>query len=451
MVIGAGIAGLGATLAFARAGHAVVLVERDAAPPPRTAEESFGEWDRPGVPQRRLVHGFLPLARKLLMDNLPDIVERLIATGAHHVDQLAPVPNREQRPGDQELFVLRSRRTVFEWVLRQAVAEEFGVTVRAGDAVAGLLGDSALVTGVRLRSGATIDAKLVVDAAGRRSNVATWLRELNAAAPEERAQPCGLVYFSRFYRHRDAATPVAFRAALGYATASATAADANTFSLTFFARAEEHGLRMLREESAFERAVDSIAGFKNWRQGATPLGPVNAMGSLDNSIRTFTREGRPLAAGLVSIGDTLSHTNPTLGRGMSLGLDHAFKVARIPWDEISAAEGALAYHGEVDPMVEASYADAIAVDDLARRLYAGDEAAREEPRAILMRALPLALAGDQDLFRANLRNLGLLEPPGWIVGEPWISRARDLLEKSPGASPGGPDLERMLAILEGRV
>jgi len=451
VVIGAGIAGLAATLAFARGGDEVTLLERDAAPPPATADESFLEWDRPGVPQRRLVHSFLPLARKLLLENLPDVADRLVAAGAHHVDQLAPVVNREERPGDEELFSLRARRTVFEWVLRQVAEEQAGVDIRAGEAVTGLIGGPLTVTGVRLRSGATVESDLVVDASGRRSGVMGWLQQLGATLPYEQSEPCGLVYFSRFYRHRDPELPVTYRDAFGYCQVSATAGDGNTFCLTFFARAEEHGLRLLRHETAFERAVAAIEGFRAWREDATPLGPVNAMGTLNNSIRRFVIEGRPVISGLVPIGDTLSHTNPTLGRGMSLGLDHAFKAARIPWRDLPAFEGALDYHNQVDPMAEASYADAIAVESVNRRVFTGESGARDEPRALLLRAARLAPAWDQDLFRANLRNLGLLEPPGWIEGEPWISRARALLESHPDAHLNGPDLERMLAILEDRA
>jgi len=79
VVIGAGIAGLAATLALARVGHLVTLVERDGEPPPPEPAQSFLDWNRPGVPQRRLVHGFLPLARQVLRENVPDIVGRLFA------------------------------------------------------------------------------------------------------------------------------------------------------------------------------------------------------------------------------------------------------------------------------------------------------------------------------------------------------------------------------------
>lgn len=450
IVIGAGIAGLAATVAFARSGYKVWLIERDSAPPPATADESFLEWDRPGVPQRRLVHGFLPLARQLLMQNLPDVVERLEAAGARQVDQLDAVVDRVAQPGDEELFVLRSRRTVFEWVLRRVVDTEPGVTVVAGDPVAGLTGTPAKLTGVRLRSGGALDAELVIDAAGRRSGVSTWLAELGAGIPAERAEPCGLVYFSRFYRHRDGDLPVDYRGVLGYSNVTATQADGLNFSLTFFARVEEPRLRLLRDEAAFERAVDSIEGFREWHEGATPLGGVSSMGELRNSIRDFVVDGATLLPGLVPIGDTLSHTNPSLGRGMSLGLDHAFKAAGIPWADVSVAEGGRLYHAQVDPMSEASFADAVAVDSLTKRLYAGDATARHEPRSLILRARTLAAAEDQDLYRATLRDFGLLEPRGWIACEPWISRARALVQRHETPPQAGPDLEEMVAILEGR-
>jgi 2-polyprenyl-6-methoxyphenol hydroxylase-like FAD-dependent oxidoreductase len=45
LVIGAGVAGLGAALSLARDGHGVVLLERDATPLPHDPDEAF-EWNR---------------------------------------------------------------------------------------------------------------------------------------------------------------------------------------------------------------------------------------------------------------------------------------------------------------------------------------------------------------------------------------------------------------------
>jgi len=432
VVVGAGIAGLAAAIAFGRAGHHVTLVERDADPPPGAPGASFLGWNRPGVPQRRL--------------------ERLFAAGAHDVDMLDPVVGREPRPGDEELFVLRCRRTVFEWTLRRVAGEMPAVTIAAGETVAGLSGRPpagprpAAVTGVRLRSGGSLAADLVVDAAGRQSKVARWLTELGAPAPIEETHRIGLTYFTRFYERQSEGFPVSAQVNLGYARATAVAADGRTFSLTFFVRAKEPEFRTLHRPAVFERAAAAVPGFGPWREGATPLGGVNVMGALDNRIHRLPG-GAPPATGLIIIGDSLSHTDPTLGRGMSFALDHAFAAARLPWlPGPGLAESGARFHALASPLAEASYADAVATDRLSERLYRGDPEAPAEPRAALLLASPLAARFDQDLFRAITRNNGLLQPPGALIAEPWISRARALLAQNL-PRPAGPSREEMIELL----
>ena len=71
VIIGAGIAGLSSALLLARAGHDVVVCERDPAEPPADAESAWSAWPRPGTPQARLGHSFLPGFRRLLASRLP--------------------------------------------------------------------------------------------------------------------------------------------------------------------------------------------------------------------------------------------------------------------------------------------------------------------------------------------------------------------------------------------
>ena len=127
-VIGAGIGGLGVALCAGRAGHQVVLVERDDTPLPADPHGAF-DWDRRGAPQVRHSHAFLARLRNLLRDRHPDVLEQLFAAGATPMDFISMLPegmDRSPLPGDEDLVALACRRTTFEWVLRRVVTEGVG-------------------------------------------------------------------------------------------------------------------------------------------------------------------------------------------------------------------------------------------------------------------------------------------------------------------------------------
>ncbi len=69
---------------LARAGHEVVLLERDATPLPNSPDEAF-DWKRRGAPQVRHSHAFLARGRNLLRDRLPDVREALLKAGVTEV------------------------------------------------------------------------------------------------------------------------------------------------------------------------------------------------------------------------------------------------------------------------------------------------------------------------------------------------------------------------------
>src|SRR2546429_8995128 len=122
IVVGAGVSGLGVSLLLSRAGHDVVLLERDATPLPHDPDEAF-RWERRGAPQVRHSHAFLARGRNLLRDRLPDVREALLAAGVTEVGWADMVPetitDRSPRPGDEDLVMLACRRTTFEWALRK--------------------------------------------------------------------------------------------------------------------------------------------------------------------------------------------------------------------------------------------------------------------------------------------------------------------------------------------
>ena len=137
VVAGGGVAGLAAALALARAGHGVVVLERDLVDPGGSPREAF-DLERSGIPHYFQPHAFLPRGRQLLEDWAPDVLEMLVEAGADPQD-LSLKLHGAREPGDEDLVYLWVRRPVIEWALRRAAAGEPAVELRAGVKVTGLL------------------------------------------------------------------------------------------------------------------------------------------------------------------------------------------------------------------------------------------------------------------------------------------------------------------------
>src|SRR5919198_5143463 len=113
VVAGSGVAGLAASLALARSGHEVVVLERDRVDPASSPHGAF-EMERRGIPHYLQPHAFLPRGRRLLGDWAPDVLDTLVEAGADPQD-LAAKLNGPRQPGDEELVYLWVRRPIIEW------------------------------------------------------------------------------------------------------------------------------------------------------------------------------------------------------------------------------------------------------------------------------------------------------------------------------------------------
>jgi hypothetical protein len=112
---------------------------------------------------------FTPECHRLLAEELPDVLGRLLALGAREL----PV-----RCGDgTEVTAFAVRRPVFDWLLRRVAEREPELRVHAGATVRGLRTADDRLTGVMLGSG-LFTGSLAVDATGRSGAVRRWLDEL---------------------------------------------------------------------------------------------------------------------------------------------------------------------------------------------------------------------------------------------------------------------------------
>jgi 2-polyprenyl-6-methoxyphenol hydroxylase-like FAD-dependent oxidoreductase len=131
MVVGGSAAGQFTALLLARAGHEVVLLDRDPIEPASDIEAAAASAFRPAAPQFVQPHVVLPRCRLLLRQALPDVYDALLAAGAGEATLASAMPptlsDRAGRLGDDEYTSVASRRSTLDWVLRRAVVDQSGI------------------------------------------------------------------------------------------------------------------------------------------------------------------------------------------------------------------------------------------------------------------------------------------------------------------------------------
>ncbi|WP_369381167.1 FAD-dependent oxidoreductase [Streptomyces sp. cg36] len=341
LVVGGSVAGLAAALALAGTGRQVVVLERSAPPPRGAMCDLHNRWQRPTVPQAQHSHTLTSLGVRTLRKRAPEVLERLVASGAPLFDLTRALPqgatDRAREVGDDDLVALGCRRTTLEMVLYRAVAALPQVDIRHGTTVRGLrLGpDGRAVRGVVTTDGAHLAADVVVDATGRRAAARGWLTEAGIPVEADETSPSGLRGFSRFYRLRSGSLPGPLNR--GHAAGDIWdhyagvlhPADAGTFSIALGTLPGDPALAGLRDPDAFTAAARATPGLTEWldESVSAPHSAVHVITSPANSLRATAL--RPPVAGLFPVGDAACVTDPLFGRGMSLALAQAFGLADV--------------------------------------------------------------------------------------------------------------------------
>jgi 2-polyprenyl-6-methoxyphenol hydroxylase-like FAD-dependent oxidoreductase len=471
VVLGAGVAGLAATLAVARDGHRVTLVERDAFAVGEPLDAV--DWERKGIPHFQQPHAFTPRGRKEMRETFPDVYDALITAGAWDLD-LGPKIKGDPQPDDVDLAFLAVRRPLIEWALRRAVAAEGGVTVSGSTRVTGLLASAGngtaatpIVGGIETTTG-TIDADLVIDAMGRRTPTPEWIDAIGGRRMTERSTDCSIIYYARYYRVREGRTlpdgpsVPGPRGDLGYAAFTTFPGDNRTFCALIATPPAEQALKALRRGPAFEAAVATMPALNAWTNAdmAEPITDVLPMGSLHNTIRSFD-DGRPSVAGLVSVGDALVHTDPSLSLGLSFALLHARYLVAAIRDHAPDLEAlAAAFEAMARPEMEERYGYVAAIDDTRTRLWAGETIDYTRAKGGAYAFFTYAAAGmaslaDGDLARALFRRHGFLDPLSVFDDDPDLVAQLEgfwkRLVTAPRASRVGPPRDELLEVIRHAV
>jgi len=467
-VVGGSAAGLFASLLLARAGHDVVLLDKDVLDTAHDAEAAAESAFRPAAPQIVQPHVVLSLCRELLLDRLPDVYASLIAAGVVEAPlstQMPPsLPDRSTWPGDERLALLMTRRSTLDWVLRRAVAAQAGVAIRDGNQVTGLVakpGRPPHVTGVRTDDG-EIMADLVVDTTGRRSTLDRWLSAIDARPTSMSAAECGLAYYSRHYRLQtttDLPGPTAARivAGLDEFTVGIWGEDNATMVCLVAPMVDDKRFRTIRDPAAFTAVLRTMAIYADWLDVLEPITPIYPMGGLHNTLRTLLSDDAPVAHGLHAIGDTVCTTNPTLGRGLSLALREAVDLVDVlDTDHRHPGELAMALHERLESRIAPFYLDQAEID--AERLAhmrhtifdAPAPEATDRADRVTYGQLRNAAPFDPTVFRAFWKVMGMVTLPETVYTDPAVvARTREVIRTRGGGPPiAQPSREQLLAALE---
>jgi 2-polyprenyl-6-methoxyphenol hydroxylase-like FAD-dependent oxidoreductase len=438
VVLGGGICGLAAAMMLARDGHDVTVLERDTPEPPASIPDAFEGWDRPGVNQFKLGHYMHPRFRHVLDDNLPDVRDRLFAGGALRYDLVtatrpSAVPD-DPHPGDDRYWTVTARRPVLEAAFAQAAAEEDGLRVERGVTAAGLLtgAESAPgvphVVGVTTEDGREIRADVVVDAMGRRSAIGEWIAAAGGRRPQEEAEPNGFAYYGRYFKSKDGRLPEVrspLLTAVGTMSALTLPSDNDTWVVIAVAVTGDAPMKQLRFEDKWRRVMGSLPTVAHWLDGE-PIDDFLSMAGILDRYRAFVVDGVPVATGLLAVADAWACTNPSLGRGVSLGVWHAAMLRDLlRTSNGDPASTALAWHAATEETLRPWYDAQIAMD---RARIAEIDALREgrEPpgpadddiQAQMTKAFITASQHDADCFRAFLEVQGCLATPEEILSRP---------------------------------
>jgi len=467
VVIGASAAGCFAALLLARAGHEVLVVEKDRlelAPDIESAARSAFRSTAPHIVQPHIV---MARCRQLLIEHLPDVYEHLLGAGvveAPIATQMPPtLADTAPRPGDEQLTMMMTRRSTFDWVLQRAMAAQPGITLRRGVTVTGLVavpGEPPHITGARTSEGHR-PADLVIDAAGRRSPIDHWLKNIGAHASASSWAECGVAYFSRHYRLRDDTVPpgsptIRRVEALDEFTVGMWGADNGTMQLVVAPLAMDHRFKTLRHPEVFTAVLRSIPTYAKWLDALDPITEVYPMGGVHNTVRRLVVDGAPVATGLAAIGDSVCTTNPTLGRGLALTLSGAVDLLEVI-DEHGNDRGALALAADerVADHVVPFYEDQAAIDSarlamLRHNIFdAPAPASSALSDRVTFAELRTAAQFDSTAFRALWKVMGMVCRPGEVYTDPQVVARthKTLREHVSGPSIVQPPREQLLAAL----
>ncbi len=259
--------------------------------------------------------------------------------------------------------------------------------------------------------GDELRSDLVVDATGRQSRGPQWLAAIGARPPYEEQEDCGFTYYTRFFHGVQPQRVMGALTPLGSISLLTLPGDNNTWSVTIFVATGDQPLKKLRHDEQWMNAIRACPLHAHWLDGQ-PMSPVLAMSGIADRYRRFVVDGAPVATGFVAVADAWACTNPSAGRGLTVGFLQALRLRDAvgthgddpralveDFDRRTEADITPRYHAQI-AVDRARFGEMVALREGREPTPPANELARR------IGGLMASIVASPDLFRAALEYIG---------------------------------------------
>lgn len=197
-----------------------------------------------------------------------------------------------------------------------------------------------------------------------------------------------------------------------------------------------------RTPGAWEAIVGAYPLIAHWID-AEPITDIQLMAKIEDRHRSFVIDGTPVATGIAAVADSWACTNPSVGRGATIGLIHAQALRDHVRDHglDDPVSFATTWHDVTMDKVEPLFQDTLDFDR--HRLaeidaqIAGLSYEPDDDHWKIGQAMAAAAGADPDLLRAFVDIISLNERAEQVLARPGIfDRVLEHASIPPEASPG---------------
>jgi hypothetical protein len=249
------------------------------------------------------------------------------------------------------------------------------------------------------------------------------------ARPQETQDDSGFTYLGRHFRSPDGAIPGALGGALqefGSFSVLTLPADNGCWSVTLVTRSGDRPLLGLRDVDRWTNVISSLPTVAHWIDAEPLEDRIVTISKIEDRHRDLCPDGSPVVTGIVAVADAWGCTNPSVGRGASIGMLHA-QALRDTLREVGVSRPVVfseAFAAATASTVFPWFSSTLSFDrHRLAEMVADAEGTVYDPgdsNYEMSKALKSAAMKDPDVFRAFMAVVGVLELPEVALSRPGV-------------------------------